>query len=127
MQAFQKIHDFQKMLLRKDPSFRIWSTFENNFSAKIAVLGVKNRREWVRILLWPLVVKLFLSNYWLPAQVAPPGMLPACWKNNRLEKSVVQIYTKNSHQKWLVKMVRLPKLVSSPKKFPFGDLLHQFL
>jgi hypothetical protein len=26
-------------------------------------------------------------------------MLPACWKNNRLEKSVVQIITKNSHQK----------------------------
>ncbi len=53
------------------------------------------------------VVKLFLSNWgdtqawfhWLPAQRAPPGMLPACWKNNRLEKSVVQIYTKNSHQK----------------------------
>jgi hypothetical protein len=43
-------------------------------------------------------------------------MLPACWKNNRLEKSVVQIYTKNSLQKWLVKMVRSPKLVSSPKK-----------
>jgi hypothetical protein len=47
-------------------------------------------------------------------------MLPACWKNNRLEKSVVQIITKNSHQKWLVKMVMSPKLVSSPKKFPFG-------
>jgi hypothetical protein len=31
-------------------------------------------------------------------------MLPACWKNNRLENSVVQIITKNSHQKWLVKM-----------------------
>jgi hypothetical protein len=39
-------------------------------------------------------------------------MLPACWKNNRLEKSVVQIITKNhtkngwlkwlSHQNWLV-------------------------
>jgi hypothetical protein len=29
-------------------------------------------------------------------------MLPACWKNNRLEKSVVLIITKNSHQKWLV-------------------------
>jgi hypothetical protein len=40
-----------------------------------------------------------------PAQVASPGMLPACWKNKRLEKSVVQIITKNSHQKWLVKMV----------------------
>jgi hypothetical protein len=47
-------------------------------------------------------------------------MLPACWKNNRLEKSVVQIITKNSHQKWLVKMVKSPKLVSSPKKIPFG-------
>jgi hypothetical protein len=43
-------------------------------------------------------------------------MLLACWKNNRLEKSVVQ----NIHQKWLVKMVSSPKLVSSPKKFPFG-------
>jgi hypothetical protein len=32
-------------------------------------------------------------------------MLPACWKNNRLEKSVIQIYIKNSHQKWFVKMV----------------------
>jgi hypothetical protein len=48
-------------------------------------------------------------------------MLPACWKNNRLEKSVIQIHTKNSHQKWLVKMVGYtPKLVSSPKKIPFG-------
>jgi hypothetical protein len=78
---------------------------------KIAVLGVKYWREWVRIR-WPLVLKLFLSNWddtqtwfhWLPVQVAPPGMLPACRKNNRLEKSVVQIITKNSHQKWLVKM-----------------------
>ncbi len=60
-----------------------------------------------------LVVKLFLSNWgdtktwfhWLPAHRAPSGMLPACWKNNRLGKSVVQIYTKNSHQKWLLKMV----------------------
>jgi hypothetical protein len=56
-------------------------------------------------------------------------MLPACWKNNRLEKSVVQIITKNSHQKWgwlkwLVKMVKSPKLVSSPKKFPFGYGMH---
>jgi hypothetical protein len=28
-------------------------------------------------------------------------MLPACWKNNRLEKSVIQIYTKNYWLKWL--------------------------
>jgi hypothetical protein len=48
-------------------------------------------------------------------------MLPSCWKNNRLEKSVVQIITKNSHQKWLVKMVESPKLVSSPKKFHLGS------
>jgi hypothetical protein len=47
-------------------------------------------------------------------------MLPACWKNNRLEKSVVQIITKNSHQKWLVKMVKSPKLVSHQKNFNLG-------
>jgi hypothetical protein len=47
-------------------------------------------------------------------------MLPACWKNNKLEKSVVQIITKNGWLKWLVKMVKSPKLVSSPKKIPFG-------
>ncbi len=84
---------------------------------------------------WRLVVKLFLSNWddtqtwfhWLPAQVAPPGMLPACWKNNRVEKSVVQIITKNSYQKWLVKMVKSPKLVSSPKKFSFGLYNQVFL
>jgi hypothetical protein len=63
----------------------------------------------------------------LTAQVAPPGMLPACWKNNRLEKSGIQIITKNSHQKWLVKMVKSPKLVSSPKKkFHLGFLLSTF-
>ncbi len=53
----------------------------------------------------PLVVKLFLSTWgdtqawfhWLPAHRAPPGMLPAYWKNNRLEKS-----DSNIHQKWLI-------------------------
>jgi hypothetical protein len=42
-------------------------------------------------------------------------MLPACWKSNRLEKSVVQnnhqkftpkIHTKDGWLKWLVKMVK---------------------
>jgi hypothetical protein len=32
-------------------------------------------------------------------------MLPACWKNNGLEKSMIQIYTINGWLKWLVKMV----------------------
>jgi hypothetical protein len=39
-------------------------------------------------------------------------MLPACWKNNRLKKSVVQIYTKNSQQKWLVKKWLYTKKIS---------------
>jgi hypothetical protein len=43
-------------------------------------------------------------------------MLLADWKNNRLEKSVIQIYTKNSHQTWLVKNGYIPKLVNTPKK-----------
>jgi hypothetical protein len=47
-------------------------------------------------------------------------MLPVCWKNNRLEKSVVQIYTKNSQQKWLVKNGYTPKLADTPKKILFG-------
>jgi hypothetical protein len=38
-------------------------------------------------------------------------------KNNRLEISVVQIITKNG---WLKLNGYTPKLVSSPKKFPFG-------
>jgi hypothetical protein len=57
---------------------------------------------------------------WLPAHRAPPGMLPDCWKNNRLEISVVQIYTKNSHQKWLVKMVTHQNWLIHQKKFYLG-------
>ncbi len=41
-------------------------------------------------------------------------------KNNRLEKSVVQIYTKNSHQKWLVKMVIHQNWLSHQKNFHLG-------
>jgi hypothetical protein len=47
-------------------------------------------------------------------------MLPACWENSRLEKSVVQIYTKNSHQKWLVKMVIHQNWLIHQKKFHLG-------
>ncbi len=55
-------------------------------------------------------MKLFLTNWgdiqawfhWLHAHRAPPSMLPACWKNNRLEKSVVQIIKMvGVHQNWL--------------------------
>jgi hypothetical protein len=74
---------------------------------------------------------LFLSNchdiqawfHWLPAHRASPGMRPACWKNKRLKKSVVQIYTKNSHQKWLVKMVIHQNWLIHQKKFYLGFIL----
>jgi hypothetical protein len=47
-------------------------------------------------------------------------MLPACWKNNRLKKSVVQIITKNSYHKCLVKMAIHQNWLSHQKNFHLG-------
>jgi hypothetical protein len=49
-------------------------------------------------------------------------MLLACWKNNGLEKSVVQVITKNSHQRWLVKMFIHQNWLVHQKKFHLGWL-----
>ncbi len=76
----------------------------------------------------PLFVKLFLSNWgdtqtwfhWLPAHRAPPGMPPACWKNNRLEKSVV-LYTPKKILSGLYPKYQLE--ISTFSAWIFSDLL----
>jgi hypothetical protein len=108
----------RKFFIWFQPKLRCWES-------KIEGSGFESCR--------PLVVKLFLSNWgdslvwfhWVPAHRAPPGLLLACCKNNRVEKSVVQIYTKNSHQKWLVKMVIHQNwLVHQKKNYLFGKIFH---
>jgi hypothetical protein len=49
-------------------------------------------------------------------------MLPACWKNNRLEKSVIQIYTKKFTPKngWLKSLYTKIWLVHQ-KNFHLGQ------
>jgi hypothetical protein len=139
LELFYKSCKFELLFFQAQPRYKFFwcvNILTNHFKqpklvwicmipTKTAVLGV-NGFESYR----PLVVKLILSNwdetqtwfYWLPAHRASPGTLAACWKNNRLKKSVVQIITKNSHQKWLVKMVTHQNWLGHQKKIPIGKL-----
>jgi hypothetical protein len=71
-------------------------------------------------------VKLFLSNrhnfidFLLTEHLL--GMLPACWKNNRLEKSVVQVYTKKKFYLGIYLKIEIQSILIRKDRF-FDEIL----